>query len=147
MVPIYEPGHSKWDELTSRRNDNTDETRRFQCVHRTATFCSTSLPNQKTIYSRWSVSGLRSALATCAVESLWLNYFFSGYLNMLSLKCGRWVGLSTLPPSVSRLSRQCGILNISQPYRPPRLFTRIALLYGDSVLPVRYELDCKYCYK
>jgi hypothetical protein len=32
-----------------------------------------------------------------------------------------------------RLSVQCGILNISQHYTPPRSVTRIALLYGDGV--------------
>jgi hypothetical protein len=35
--------------------------------------------------------------------------------------------------TVSRLSRQCGIRNISQPYRPPRPVTGIALLYVDGV--------------
>jgi hypothetical protein len=35
--------------------------------------------------------------------------------------------------SVSRLPRQCRILNISQLYRPPQPVTGIALLYGDEV--------------
>jgi hypothetical protein len=49
------------------------------------------------------------------------------------------VGLTNLPPSVSGLPRQCGILNISQFCRPPRPVTGIALLftfYIEYVLPL-----------
>jgi hypothetical protein len=42
---------------------------------------------------------------------------------------GRCVMLTALPPSVSRFYRQCFTLNISQPYRPPRPVTGIALLF------------------
>jgi hypothetical protein len=51
----------------------------------------------------------------------------------MGVERGFCVGLTTLPPSVSRLSRQCGILNISQLYRTPCPVTGIALLYGDGV--------------
>jgi hypothetical protein len=47
----------------------------------------------------------------------------------------RRVLLTTVPPSVSRLSRQCVILNISQPYRPP------SLLQGHFFYSYQYTLE------
>jgi hypothetical protein len=56
----------------------------------------------------------------------------------LGVKGGRRVGLRTLPPSVSRLLRQCWIFDIPQPYRPPRPVTGITLFNYKNVKIIKY---------
>jgi hypothetical protein len=48
--------------------------------------------------------------------------------SLWGVESGRRLKMTTSQPSVSRLSRQCGILNILQPCRPPRPIMGIALL-------------------
>jgi hypothetical protein len=101
-------------------------------AYSTATLC----PNCKAIGEQLSeIYAFEHDLRFCTNGHLHF-YLYRCRLYRLCISC---VGLSTLPPSVSRLARHCGILNNSQPYWPPQT-------YGNSCKEIRYaDVDGTWC--
>jgi hypothetical protein len=82
-------------------------------------------------FNQRKVGGLPTVSAVCLMIPLATASKFNNNIFIIIIG-GRRVSLSTSLPSLSHLSRQWRILNISQPYRPPRPVTGIALLFTSS---------------